>query len=626
MANSREVLNPFSRNQDGFIRNTEDNGWVAVHRIDYTKRPQAWSGKTIQHNSPQTDITTSGRHKSPTHQDDHPSSSSFTTNFSTEYPPRKDSISPGYFLSHNHSLWAHCPNKSPDTHEYANPSNHARVPYSPSLSQPQPERPWWIQDRVKDRYPQTLSGKQDEERSITAPGLPDMYHSANILHESESNDERPEIWPKPLRSKEKQRAPTNAQRQQLIQADGQSHRKSRLAARHVAAEALHSLQSSPPPRPNRVNEIARQDITDSIVRKDSRLSKSKISNGSSNVPIGIDPKIVEMYANRPLPPTPVVPPASKKPYVSAFREHCESPPRERTVSTPKEQYALGPKRQCTPIPQQGFASLPQQQYTPIPNHDDASAPKKKNVSSPKTPSVRTPQRAYMTGLGSAGMVCYMIPEEDNNEDTEKQANASKRESRPFTWFKSLTDKYNARAHDAMKARISRPGPLLAGREGQAFNPTTKYVNVRTPVPIAPSPYHVDRTGGNLAYYDTMANDQAAQRRPLLNRERPGKRNSRQKPVKSNKPRTDWHDAIKSFATVSASKLTAPKFLKRKDSDASFACRGLGGSPATPSVYSPQLETFATGYPAHESLNAFGQNMVPEPLRLRKPEEGFWIYR
>ena len=462
MANPREVVNPFSKNQDRLRYDVKDGKWVAVDKTDYDQLPQPCSGKAFQCKPVEKDPSSTrnafqDREDSPTIS---MSSASFAADYPTENPFSEASMSP--------------------------------------KDKPRLDKTVYTTDTAESSYREEIGGCSATITKVPyTPCTPDQKFERNQ-----------DMWPGFSNSKEKLQDTQITQEQLLTQrTDELPNQNPLFTDADAAAETPQSGQAASPIHQNRSNETSKHGSADLRTRMDSVLSQEDMSQNSLEVPISIDRTgVQEIYANKPLPPIPVIPPAPKKRHVRA------------TTTTARRRTAI------------------------------------------------------VTGMAGAGMPYYMDLREANHHKAEEKKRASKRESYLLPWLKGITEKRSSsekrssKRQDALKARISLPGPLLPGHEGQALNPAIRYRDVGSQADPSSSHHHQ----GSICPIHATTN-------PLPNSEQPGNQESGKKPVKDKKNRWGWREAFKTFATASAGKLEYVKqhTLKKKDSDTSFACRGLG---------------------------------------------------
>ncbi|CAO2648820.1 Nn.00g097690.m01.CDS01 [Neocucurbitaria sp. VM-36] len=551
MANSRTVVNPFTKSGSGMRRNSRDSSWVTVDSQRSGIQRQAWPDKTVQ------PVTQDFQHVSqipPLSQGPDESS----TNTRTNFPPslRTRGLCPVSPTFPNRVLRRDSPVSATEPIDFSrladtkNGPDSSVSPYYPSSItklKPTTKQSWWKQGLNRSATPpKPTSDENTASQKRANPSLIDRYRNAKDIYQVGPAGEGQKVWRgyKQFR-KEKQ---SHAEVRQDIPT-AEAHEPSRLAPQIP----VETLPVHPPwrPLPGQIHtrHEARNSVPKSLhTRKDTGVSERILSHSSCEVPVAFDKTIRQVVdVNKPLPPIPLLQPA---------------------------------------------------------------------------PKVRRPmdmESAFMVGIAAANMqqgtYTRVVP-----QPLKTDQNASKQNAQSTPWWKALADKQATKTSTALKSKISHRGPLMAFNDGQTANVATECGGVGGPAAAI-----------SLAnkHKDTPFNKPSHMKEKQVNRPPPLNVSQRQKGKQKvrvdDTPPTHWRDMFDTFA-ISAGKSTmtgANKGRKRKDSDASFACQGLGGSEVGASAAgagagvrdpgpSRQVQMRAPGrfYADHEDLAPWPRVTVP----------------
>ncbi|KAF1943465.1 hypothetical protein EJ02DRAFT_485734 [Clathrospora elynae] len=168
-----------------------------------------------------------------------------------------------------------------------------------------------------------------------------------------------------------------------------------------------------------------------------------------------------------------------------------------------------------------------------------------------------------------------------------------------SWWKTSTDKQTAKAHSALKSRISHTGPLMASNRGATANIAAECGGVGGPAAAVSLPVH--RHGAPLPQpRNIYAAHKEVQKALPSELPQPSEcQKGKQKATeRDNTPPKHWRDVF-----VDATHFNV---RKRKDSDTSFVCQGL------PEGYVQDLGPFSQSQ-RHWDADSNDEVMRPAPL-------------
>ena len=313
MANSRAVVNPFTKNENRMRRNTRDSRWVSDNSGYRRPQQQTGPGKTAQY------IPQQFQHVSHT-----PSMAAYPDEISpkarTHSPPLPQlqtsppPVSPTFS---DRTFHRDSPVSPIGPIDFSRPEERRKssdvtvFPYFPSsIKKPElkSKKSWWKQGLNKSsNSPTATSGENMVDEGQASTSLADLYRTAKDIYQVGPKGEGQKIWTSYMQfRKEKQNHTEARQDISAAQAERPQTAPQFLAAAHSVHPALRPL----PGQSHTTFDRARPKTP--LVRQDSGLSEGEFSRSSYEVPLSIDQSIQQAVdVNKPLPPVPQLQPAPR---------------------------------------------------------------------------------------------------------------------------------------------------------------------------------------------------------------------------------------------------------------------------------------------------------------------------
>ncbi|OAL53282.1 hypothetical protein IQ07DRAFT_356235 [Pyrenochaeta sp. DS3sAY3a] len=425
-------------------------------------------------------------------------------------------------------------------------------PTSPPMCKPKSS--WWRQGHSANvsRGPQVASGE--------APPKPKgrgWYRSAKGIYIEGPDGEGQQVWDAYRHfRREKQERVEEVRRRAM---DMSSRAEGVSDAPQTTQAAIPSIAYSQVARSSDAGKHEHAESKHQSTQTGPRPSLGEVSRTSREVPVVIDSRNVRGHVdvNKPLPSRP--------------RQHVD-------LNKPLPAHVRQPKDLNKPLP-----ALPSMYPAPL-RQPQASADKD-----------------HMVGIAAAGIQFPTKWEGDANSRLGKPMQTGDSSS---TWWHSIAEKRALKTHEALKAKISCPQPLVSSAEAHTANIAADCGGVGGPAAATSQRY-----GAHLTPEACRKENQVRKTSPLGVEMSNKFKQKASDPV----PPGHWRDKIDTLVT-SAGRTMATMGTRSRNSDASFACVGLPeGNAAVYPVQGP-------GPSKHNPILREGSNRdtrdehgVPEPL-------------
>lgn len=425
----------------------------------------------------------------------------------------------------------------------------------PTRKSSKPKSSWWRQAHSAN-IPQTPVLEPSD--ASPKPKCPGWYRSAKGIYTEGPDGEGQQVWDAyRLFRREKQERAEEVRRAAL----GMSSRVEGVsdAPQTTAQAAIPSIAYPKSPRRNDAGKHEHAESKRQSTQTGPQPSLDEVSRTSLEVPVVIDSRNVRgnVDLNKPLP---------------------VCPPQDEDLNKPLPAHIRQPKDLNKLLP-----ALPSQSLAPK-----------------RQPQISA-DKDHMVGIAAAGI---QFPTQWEGDAITRLGEPMQTGDSPSTWWHSIAEKRALKRHEALKAKISISQPFVSHAEAHMANIAADCGGVRGPAAATSQRY-----GAHLTPEARRKGNQV-RKTSLLDIEMNNR--GKQKPSDPASPR-HWRDKIDTLVT-SAGRTRATMGTRSRDSDASFACRGVPeGTAAMYPVQGPGPSKHNPILRESSNRDTRDEHGVPEPL-------------